>query len=172
MATSQLIPATAAHLEVLRNLMQLYLYDFSEMLCGEPEGHVDERGLFDPGCEMSRYVEQAGYNAYLLRVDDHPAGFALISDRADKSPDGRGRNIDEFFVMRCYRRQGVGRWMAAQLFDSYRGFWQVAQIGPNRAAQAFWRKVIGRYSGGRYREFTVQERGFTIVWQVFDSSTW
>lgn len=172
MTSRQLIPATEAHLEVLRNLMQLYLYDFSEMLCEEPEGHVDERGLFDAGWEVDRYVRQVGYRAYLLRVDDHWAGFALISERADKAPDGRGRNIDEFFVMRCYRRQGTGRWMAEQVFDHWRGFWQIAQIGPNRAAQAFWRRVIDRYSGGRYREFTVQEHGFTIVWQTFDSSTW
>ncbi len=178
MDTLHLIPLERRHLTVLRNLMQLYLYDFSELLCEGEEGYVNEQGLFELDFDLHRYADGRGYWGYLARVDvpqvgSRWAGFALISDQADKAPPGvGGRNVDEFFVLRCFRRRGIGRQMAERVFETYRGFWQIAEIGPNRAAQAFWRRVVERYTGGRFVEFVVEEERGPIVWQTFDSSTW
>lgn len=168
-----LIPVERKYLTVLHNLMQLYLYDFSALLCEGEEGYVNEQGLFELDFDLRRYVERRGYWGYLARVGERWAGFALISDKADKAPPGTsGRNVDEFFVLRCFRRRGIGRQMAERVFDTYRGFWQIGEIGPNRAAQAFWRRVIDRYTGGRFVEFVAEEEQGPIVWQTFDSSTW
>ena len=35
------------------------------------------------------------------------------------------------------------------MFDRYRGRWEVRELRNNLPAQAFWRAIIGRYTGGR-----------------------
>jgi len=62
------------------------------------------------------------------------------------------RFLGAFFVARAYRRRGVGAVAAHQIFDRFPGRWQVLQIRANPAAQAFWRRVIGDYTGGRYSD--------------------
>ena len=48
--------------------------------------------------------------------------------------------------------QGVGRAVACQIFDRFPGQWRVAQDEGNLPAQAFWRRVISQYTGGRSEE--------------------
>ena len=74
-------------------------------------------------------------------------------------------------MLRCFRRQGISEAMArGQTFDTFRGFWQVMQIAENHAAIAFWRKVIGDYTGGNYREFhDIGGGGQRQLWQTFDT---
>lgn len=172
MTRVNLVRVTADNFDVLHRLMQLYLYDFSVYFCEDDEdGYVGEDGLFDPGMDLMRYVEQPMYTGWLARVEGRWAGFSLISARADKARTPReGRNVDEFFVLRCFRRQGIGVAMARQTFDTFRGFWQVMQIAENHAAIAFWRKVIGDYTGGHYREFhDIGGDGQRQIWQTFDT---
>jgi predicted acetyltransferase len=172
MSNVQLIPAKRSEIGVLRHLMQLYLYDFSEYLCDDEDEAIGEDGLYDPGFDLQRYWEKPGFWAYLARVEGRLAGFVLVSSRVRHRPKP-GRYIDEFFVLRCYRRQGVGRALAFQTFDSFRGYWEITQIGANTSAQAFWRKVIAEYTQGRYEEFTTPApSGPPDVWQVFDSGAW
>lgn len=58
----------------------------------------------------------------------------------------------EFFVLRKFRGAGVGERIARQLFDRFRGRWEVQRLARNTPALAFWRKVIGRYTDGRFQE--------------------
>jgi predicted acetyltransferase len=102
---------------------------------------------------------------YLIRVDGKLAVFVLI--RLETLKDGRRRtNMSEFFIMRKYRRQGIGRAVASHMFDLYPGNCEVAQLLCNHAAIAFWRKVIGDYTGGQFEEATWEDR---FVAQTFDS---
>jgi predicted acetyltransferase len=123
--------------------------------------------LYDLGYPLERYFEQPGFWAYVGRVGGELAGFVLVSDRV-RHCTGPGRLVDEFFVLRCYRRRGVGRALAYQTFDTYRGYWEVAEVSTNTPAQAFWRQVIDGYTQGRYREIISD---FGEVWQMFDSAT-
>ena len=60
--------------------------------------------------------------------------------------------MDEFFVMRKYRRIGVGSAFATRLFDMFPGRWEVAEVAPNTNGAAFWRAVIGKYTDGHFEE--------------------
>jgi predicted acetyltransferase len=161
----ELVPLQPGQLPTLRNLMQLYLYDFSIFFCEGDYDDIGEDGLYDPGFRLERYVEQPGYRAYLARLDRKLAGFVLLSERTRYRP--RGRIVDEFFVLRCYRGRGVGRRLAWLTFDTHQGYWEVAEIKNNTPAQAFWRRVIGEYTSDRYEEI-INDTG--EVWQMFDSS--
>lgn len=173
----ELVYIEPQHVGILRNLLQLYLYDFSPYFCSERDGYTNERGLFEVGFDVERYAAppQPGkprYWGYLARVEGRWAGFALISDRVDRAyHTGPGHNMDEFFVLRCFRRRGIGRAMAKQVFDRHQGYWQITAIEPNKPAQAFWRAVVRAYTAGRCREFSTEEDGERLVWQVFEADS-
>jgi predicted acetyltransferase len=78
--------------------------------------------------------------------------------------------MDQFFVLKKYRRQGVGQLLATSALAALPGRWEVGQVPQNLAAQAFWRRVIGEYTAGRFREHEVREGWWQGVIQVFESS--
>lgn len=148
-------PAQIEDKPVLRNMLQLYLYDFSEFGGWDLGVH----GLYDYPY-LDHYWTEPNRHPFLIRVDGHLAGFALVS----MTPSERGAEIgfSEFFVLRKYRRQGVGETVAHTLFARYPGSWAIEELETNVVAQRFWRKVIGRYVDGAYRERHDTERGRII----------
>lgn len=144
----ELIPAAAEHEDLLRQLFELYCYDFSEFT-GED---VNEAGRYAPDEHVLSW-SQAEAPRFLLRVDGRWAGFAWLSLNTSVITPGAARVwMSEFFVMRKYRRRGVGERMATQLFDQFPGPWEVGEIAANTPAQAFWRTIIARYTGGNFHE--------------------
>ncbi len=95
---------------VVENLNQLYLYDFVEFA----DADVDEGGLYT--CSyLDAYWSDEGHSPIPISVDEAPAGFALV--RPDASG---GRSIEEFFVMRKFRRKRVGERAAAAIHSAFR----------------------------------------------------
>ncbi len=140
-------PASAADESVLRHLVQLYAYDFAEIMGWDipdggrfPDAIVD--GCFDGGRR----------HAFLLRVGGRLAGFAIVDTRSRLSGEDGIRDMAEFFVARTARRRGVGSSAARALFDRFGGRWEVRQTPANLPATAFWRSVIGDYTGGAFSE--------------------
>lgn len=131
---------------VLRNLMELYMHDFSELTGGD----VGDHGLFGYRY-LDHYWTEPDRHPFLIRVGGKLAGFVLVRSR--RRGDGVAESgIAEFFVMRKYRRRGVGRIAARRVFDMFPGRWTVMQLSDNAAAQGFWRNVIADYTGGEFTE--------------------
>lgn len=139
---------------VIENLMQFYLYDFTQFL----DIDVTERGSFAPYPGIDEYwIMRETRFPYLITYDNKPAGFALI-DRLDNNAEA-DFYLCEFFIMKKYRRSGLGTWASHQLFDRLRGRWKVTQVSTNTPAQAFWRKTIGAYTDNHFEERVDPERG-------------
>ena len=169
----EVAPASLREKAVLRNLMQLYLYDFSEMLGDD----VDDTGLFGYRY-LDLYWAEPGRYPFLIRVDGQVgsklAGFALVRQAGSLveealSPGEVCTHMAEFFILRKYRRQGIGAQASWELFDRFPGRWEVNEIVENPAALAFWRKVIGEYTGGAYEEVFLDNERWQGPVQVFDS---
>jgi predicted acetyltransferase len=143
----QLTRAAAHEQPIIENLMQLYLYDFSE-ICGDD---CDEQGRFEYEYLPRYWVEPERY-PYLIRANGKLAGFALVRLRTEAPEDPPPHAVAEFFILRKYRRQGVGEQAAFQIFDRFPGPWEVAEIPENVGAIHFWRRVIDTYTGGNYEE--------------------
>jgi predicted acetyltransferase len=60
--------------------------------------------------------------------------------------------MGEFFVLRKYRRSGLGRQLASGLFERFAGTWEVRELPSNTAAQTFWRRIIDDYTHGAFTE--------------------
>lgn len=82
-------------------------------------------------------------------MDGQIAGFALVRELQEEG-EPRVCSIAEFFIVRKYRGNGIGRTVAVEIFRSFPGKWHVAQARNNIPAQAFWKKVISAYAGGEY----------------------
>jgi predicted acetyltransferase len=144
---AQLIKATPADREVIKNLMQLYIYDFSEYV----DCDVENNGLFKSYPNLEDYwKEENDRFPYIIMYDNKYAGFALI--RFIKTNRRNYFSVAEFFVMRKYRRKGIGRLIAEKVFDLHKGQWEVYQKQSNTTAQLFWSRVIDDYTKGRFEE--------------------
>jgi len=130
---------------VIRRMMELYLHDFSEF----DDSDLDEHGHYGYG-DLDYFWFEPTHAAFLVTVDDKLAGFALVDNEV--VIDGNERSLCEFFVLRKYRRKGVGRQVACQVFDRLPAMWEVRVVEQNAPAQAFWRSVIAEYTQGAYQE--------------------
>ena len=147
---------------LIRRLMEFYLYDFSEYVGSD----VDENGIY--GDEyLDLYWNDAARSAWLVTVIDRLAGFVLVNEYV--LVEGNERSIAEFFVMRKYRRQGVGNQVAVQIFDRLPSKWEVRVVERNLPAQAFWRKVISAYTRGQFQESYLENEDWTGPVFSFDN---
>jgi predicted acetyltransferase len=143
----RLIGALKEHQHVIANMMQFYMYDFSEYTGADPEPH----GLFAEYPHLDDYWKERGKRfTYLIQQDDRLIGFILI--RLIESAGKKYFSIAEFFIMRKYQRKGYGTLAAKLVFDLHRGPWEVFQMETNKPAQVFWRKVIHDYAQGQFQE--------------------
>ncbi len=122
--------ATISDKAVVRRLLELYAHDFSEF----EDYDVDEHGLFGYPY-LDHYWTDPDRHPFLFRVDGHLAGFALVRS-------GTPHDMAEFFVLRKYRREGIGAHAARDVFARFPGAWQVRQLTANARATSFWRATI------------------------------
>lgn len=148
--------------ELIRRMMELYLYDFSEF-----EGDdLDEHGLFG-FAYLDYFWHEPTQAAFIVTVDQRLAGFALIDNRV--AIEGNERSMAEFFVLRKYRRKGVGAAVATRIFTELPGAWEVRVVPNNLPALVFWRKVIAAYTAGQFTEVALDTGAWTGPVFSFDA---
>jgi predicted acetyltransferase len=160
----EIVDATRADEPVLAALAELYQYDFTEFTGGD----VGDDGRFGAGL-LARYWMEPGRHAFLARAYGRLAGFALVRRGSAFETPGVW-DMDEFFVMRKHRRSGLGRYMAHTIFDRLGGAWEVREMANNAPAQAFWRRIIGEYTDGRYSERAYDDDRWRGPVQSFDTN--
>ncbi len=166
MSTVEIVPASADDHLTIENLFQLYAYDWSEVLGLD----VGEDGRFRQG-HLEGYWTDAACHPFLFRVDGCPGGFALVCARSRLSGVVGVFDMAEFFVMRRYRRQGIGRQVACALFNRFKGSWEIRQRAEHAAATTFWRDVISRHTGGQYQERTWDDANWRGPVQTFSTGS-
>lgn len=144
----------------LAQMLELYQYELSDIW---PQ-HLDAQGRY--GYDLSRHRQGGAHAAHVCQVDGCYAGFALVAPA--RFNRAAGCWMEQFFVLRAYRRHGVGAALAGHVLHSHPGPWQVGQMTRNLPAQAFWRQVLGQLCGGRQVETCVTQGGWQGVVQAFD----
>jgi predicted acetyltransferase len=130
---------------LLRNLFEHYMHDMAEWF--EIDTKADGSYSYD-----TSEVWANGYDVYLAKAGDSIAGFALAGSAAAWLGDIDAYDVHEFFVLRRFRRRGVGQRMATLLWDARPGPWLVRALELNEPAIHFWRSAISGYSSGAYDE--------------------
>lgn len=129
---------------VLANLVQLYIHDFSALFAGSPRCDLDADGRYHPDIPLANWWSLPDHIPLLVHVYGKLAGFVLLN-ATTHSGAVADRNIAEFFIVRKYRRMGVGRAVAHTLFSRYPGRWEAAVMRANSGARAFWQRTIAAH---------------------------
>ena len=154
--------ATAEQASVLANLLELYIHDLSEAF----ELEIGPDGRFGYPRLAQYWSEPERRHAFFLRAAGQLAGFALVTRGSPATSDPEHLDVAEFFVLRRYRRSGVGSAAATQLWNQLPGHWVVRVAERNAAAQPFWRALVAQYSLGRGTERAFSSAG--KPWTVFE----
>ncbi len=133
MANVSIRRATDAERPLIERLLELYLYDMSE---------VHSFAIGPDGLYHYERLDEFWQHPYLVFEGDSIAGLALVIEHCPIT----GRNpcffMAEFFVLRAHRRKGVATEAAVRLFTQHKGLWHVGVTDANSAAAAFWRKLL------------------------------
>lgn len=136
--------------EILAHLIELYEYDFSEY----ENSDVNAYGLYGYSYLDYYWTEDKRY-AYFIKVNGKLAGFVMVCGYCYVSKDEETLFLSEFFVMKKYRRQGIGKYAALQILREHPGKWELTVHPNNPGSHKFWKKVISEAAKG---EVTVAEQ--------------
>jgi predicted acetyltransferase len=148
---------------VLRNLFQHYLRDMAEWF--EVETNPDGSYAHDISAIWVKGVE-----TYLAKVDGSVAGFALVGSANEWLDEAGAHDVQEFFVLPRFRRNGVGQHLATHIWNEHSGAWVVRVLNANGIALAFWRAAIARYALGSPKEEARLVKGREWVFFRFTSA--
>jgi len=162
-ATPNIRSALAEDRLPLHRMLELYQYELSDIW----DQDLDAHGEY--GYSLDRYFQSPECKAFVAVVAGKYAGFALV-DRSVKVGSS-GNWMDQFFVLKKYRRCGLGTALAYAVFGALPGHWEVGQMPANLSAQVFWRRTISQYTRGAFAEHVVTEGWWQGVVQSFDSET-
>ncbi|RKP47959.1 GNAT family N-acetyltransferase [Cohnella endophytica] len=147
---------------IMENLMALFLHDLSEFA---DDIKVDDMGMhrFDV---MDLFFEKEGLTPYLVRLDGEITGCILIQSGQYTNPEHADYVLNSFFILKRYRRRGIGMAVAGRLFSQYPGRYCCAQLKSNVPAVRFWKKVYAERLLDVF-EIEREEDGNAILEQFF-----
>ncbi len=149
---------------LLERIYPLYLHELSAFT---DYYELDERGRWRPD-HLYGWLHDRLLHPLVARVEGKPVGFSFVSEAPfPHMHEGCNYQVSEFFVLNPWRRRGIGTAAALATFERFRGRWVVTELSSNGVALAFWRKVIGSCTGGRFEESASGEE----VIQCFDNGS-
>ena len=156
----EIIPAMPEQEPILANLLELYAHDFSEF---HPiELGIDGRFGYR---QLSLYWSEPGRHPFLASIDGKLAGFAMVKRGSEISGDIEVWDMAEFFVVRGYRKRGIGTEIAHDVLRRFPGLWEVRVMQSNRAAHHFWECTISAFAGKVIHSVPVEKCG--EYWYLF-----
>ncbi len=156
----EVLQASPEQEPILANLLEFYVYDFSEFM-GLP---LDEAGRFGY-TQLPLYWQEMDRYPFLIKVNGIWAGFALVRRGSQISGATHSWDMAEFFIMRGHRRLRIGQIAAGEVWKRFPGSWEVRVLDWNKTAKAFWGRAIGEFTGKTVAPMAFEKNG--KVWQVF-----
>ena len=157
----EVVPAAPDQEPILANLLELYAHDFSEF--DEIELGIDGRFGYK---NLALYWREPIRHPFLIRVNRKPAGLVLVKRGSELSNSEVVWDMAEFFVVRGYRRRGVGTFVAHEVWRQFPGEWEVRVMESNDLAHRFWQSAISAFTGETIQARRVEHGGKS--WRVFE----
>jgi predicted acetyltransferase len=163
-AKVDLVDATPDHEPALANLLELYIHEFTQWI----DLDVGSDGRFGYG-QLPLYWVEPDRHPFLLEVAGKLAGFVLVRRGDSVSSNEDVWDMVEFFILRRYRRRGIGIQAAHQVWKRFPGRWQIRVMEENRSAWRFWANAIAAFCGQVVSPVRMEKDGQS--WQVFTFSS-
>jgi predicted acetyltransferase len=150
----EVIPAAAEQERAVENLLELYAHDFSEFHPLE----IGATGRFGyPSLPL--YWSEPGRYPFLVKMAGNLAGLVFVKRGSEVSGNLAVWDMAEFFVLRGYRRRGVGTQVAHEVWRRFPGPWEVRVMQSNLSAHPFWERAISKFTGERIHHISVEKGG-------------
>ena len=149
-STILVMKATLDDYPRIQNMARFYVYDLSRE-CGSisSDWAMPEDGLYE-SFDFKNYLEEPSRKAYLVKVYDEIAGFVLINQETE-APSNTW-NMGEFFIIAKIQGQGIGSYVAKEIWNMHPGTWEVSVIPQNKSALKFWEKGIREFTCGAFNK--------------------
>lgn len=139
--TIQLVKVTEKNKSLLFNLMQLYLYDLSVYF----NFKINNNGIYEYD-HFEDYFIDSNYIPYFIYSDNELVGFVLLNDYSPITNTHENIiNVSEFFILKLYRKQGLGEMTFQALLEMHKGVWTIKPAAFSKEANAFWETIINKH---------------------------
>src|SRR6201996_3999954 len=156
----EVVPATLEQEPILKNLLELYSHDFSEF----QDLSIGEDGRFGYKY-LPLYWSEPDRYPFLVRMNGKLAGFVFVKRGSEVSGREAIWDMAEFFILRGYRRRGVGTQTAHEIFRRFPGLWEVRVVPSNVSACHFWAHAVSSFLGGAIHPARVKKD--TKLWELY-----
>ncbi|MDQ0359345.1 GNAT family N-acetyltransferase [Breznakia pachnodae] len=144
-STIQLVKVASKNKSLLFNLMQLYLYDLSVYF----NFKTNNNGIYEYD-HFEDYFTDTNYISYFIYNDNELIGFVLLNDYSPITNKHENIiNVSEFFILKLYRKQGLGEITFQTLLDMHKGVWTIKPAAFSKEANAFWKTIINKHIGSK-----------------------
>jgi predicted acetyltransferase len=150
-----IMPASLEQKAILANLLELYCHDFCDFV--DLEIGPDGRFGFD---DLDLYWTEPARHPFLVYVDTGLAGFVLIDRLVRGTPEETVWDVAQFFILRGYRRAGIGTEVAHEIWKRFPGRWEVRVMVANQPAYRFWHHAIKSFAGHEIGAARVMQGGW------------
>ena len=127
----------------LYRLLQYALYDGSQYI----NNQIDEDCIFEYEW-FDKYFTDPNRYTYFIKDGNKFLGMVMVNENLKFNKSGKC--IAEFLIMPIYRRNHIGKKVAFDVFDMFKGDWEVQPMENNPIAYSFWKHVINDYTKGNY----------------------
>ncbi len=139
----EIIEVSTKNKDKLYKMLQYALYDGSQFIDNDlNDDCVFEYKWFD------NYFTDAGRNAYFIKNNDTYLGMFMVNENFKFNKTGK--SIAEFLIMPKYRRNHIGKKVAYDIFDKFKGNWEVEPMENNPISYLFWKNIISDYTNDNY----------------------
>ena len=135
---------TLKNKDILYKLLQYALYEGSMYI----DNNIDNNGDFIYPW-FDNYFTDDDRDAYIIKNDNDIVGMVMVNENL-KFLD-TGKCISEILILPKYRRKHLARDAVYQVFDMYKGPWEVQPMENNKTAYAFWKNTVSDYTNNNYQ---------------------
>ncbi|MFS2225987.1 GNAT family N-acetyltransferase [Pantoea sp. B65] len=134
------------HRDIIENLFTYYVYDLAQS--GQWPCGADGRYAYNPAL-LDAHWQRDDHWPWLIYCRDELAGFCLLR-RYPANP--QRYDIDQFFILRKFTGQGIGKRAFQLAVRTMPGLWQTRVLLENLPALHFWRSAIGSMTRQQYQQ--------------------
>ncbi len=129
--------------EKLYKLLQYSLYDGSQYI----DNDINEECVFEYKWFDNYFIDD-DRNAYFIKNGNEYLGMVMVNENLKFNKEGKC--IAEFLILPKYRRNHIGKRVAYDIFEIFKGDWEVQPMENNPIAYSFWKNIINEYTEGSY----------------------
>ena len=136
----QITSAGIQQQSVIAQLYELYTYEMTDLA----DFDINDDGYYRYQ-DLPLFWNTPNRYPHLVWVNNKLAGFVLIQQGSPIDDNLDIWDIAEFFIMRKFRKKGIGQFVAQSVWKTHPGIWQIRVWENNIAAHQFWKNTINGF---------------------------